>query len=151
MLVSAQELVGVLLAADGPQSVPPQSLWPLHESVKDLLGEAGRQGLERHLPSLALSPSPDVGVRAEGVDEAWLALRAEGVLRVVDDGDTVTIVVDPTRMRPYRRLLLGADPRASQLLYRAGRNWAALSAISPKTASSARTSSGSMSRAAMPN
>lgn len=151
MLVSAQELVGALLAAGGPQAVSPQSLWPLHESVKDLLGEAGRQGLERHLPALTLTPSPDVGMRAAGVDDAWLALRAEGVLRVVDDGDSVTIAINQKMMRPYRRLLLAAEPRVAQLLYRAGRNWAALSAISPKTPSRARTSAGSMSRPATPN
>jgi hypothetical protein len=141
----------VLLAADGPRSIPPHSLWPLHESVKNLLQEAGRRGLEHHLPALALTPSSEVGVRADGVDDAWLQLRAEGVLRVVEDDAGVTTVPDTRALRRYRRMLLAADPRVCQLLYRAGRNWAALSAISPKTASSARTSSGSVVRAATPN
>ena len=152
MLISSVErLLGILLAAGGPQAFPPRMVWPMHQALKELGDEAGRRGLESALPDLRFTPSPDVGWKAEGADKGLIALRREQVLRVVGLGRDSELRVDPSHLVPYRRDLMRLEPAVTQLLQRTGRSWAALAETSAKICSTPPRSSAATLRRATPN
>lgn len=140
---SVRDLVGLMLAADGPAVMPARISWPLHQALRELHDEAGRRGVRRLLASLAFRPSPDVALQARGGDEALFALMQEGVLRPEGAGRHAELRVDPDALVRLRRDFMRLEPEAARLVQWAGTRWAALVAMSAKNRSTALRSSGS--------
>ena len=76
------DLLGLMLAAGGPQEIPARIAWPLHQALQGLDAEVRRDGLLSELPVvLDFRPSPEVGLAASGANSAIFALLRDGVLR----------------------------------------------------------------------
>src|SRR5689334_13431784 len=137
-------LVERLLAASGPGAFPPRVLWPLHRAIRDLIDDAGRQGIRRLLPGpLNSRPSPEGGIEIVGVGRAMRDLLADGVLEKVGSGRRMQLALNPDAVPGLRRALMLEPPELVACYRIAGANWAALSAIASKNVSMAVASSGS--------
>lgn len=143
-------MVGVLLAAGGPDRFPARARWPLHRALKQLDEQAARIGSEHLFPPLTFRPCPDTGWRAHGADRGLLELRAHGVLRAVGVGAAAELTVVADELVPYKRKLLRLTPEESLLLQRAGTSWAAFSSTAAKNRSIAARSLGSVVASATP-
>src|SRR6266516_4825980 len=135
-------LLGQMMAAGGIECMPARISWPLHKTLKDLYGEAGRRGLLARLPSEPhFEPAPEAGLRARGADEALASLCRDGVLRRVGQMAEAVLEVDTEKLVPYRRSLMPLDPETVRLLQRAGSRWAALASTAAKNAATPARSS----------
>lgn len=151
LIMAVKQLLGILLAAEGPARFPPRIVWPMHQALKELDDEAGRLGFDRALPPIHFTPSADAGWRALDADEALLELRRDRVLRVAGYGPDSMLMVERGALVAYRRDLMRLDPMVTHLLQRSGRRWAALVDTSAKISSTAPRSSSATLRRATPN
>jgi hypothetical protein len=136
-----QELVTLMLVADGPPVIPARGNWPLHVALRELHESASREG-ERDLARLlSLRPSPDVGVRAEGADRALFALVQSGTLVAEGSGRGVVLLVNDAMLVPWRRSIMRLDLGAARLVQRAATRWRTLADTSAKNRSTAARSS----------
>lgn len=145
-------LIGLILAANGPAVIPARGNWPLHQALRELRESAATRGYRWLLDALVLRPSPDVGVRTEGADEALFHLMQDGVLRPEGTGRQAVLRTDSDALVPLRRDLMRVDAKQAVLIQRAGARWRALAATSAKNRATPRESSGSSNVASsMPN
>lgn len=122
-----------MLLVEGPFRLPVRAGWPLHQSLAALREEAAANGMTDRLPPMTFKADPVVGVMEENVMISVHQLVADGILCPVGRGWEATLnVVEKTRLRPYRRLLMGLEPELAVLIYRAGSNWAALALTAEK-------------------
>lgn len=130
-----------MIAAGRVDRLPARTPWPLHAALVKLHEEAGRLGLRNVLGlDLAFVPSPEVGRKALGADEALRDLVRIGLLHEVGTGLAAQLEVDVVEAVQRRRRLMTLEPRAVALLQRAGERWAALARTCSKHADSARMS-----------
>ncbi len=136
------ELVGLLLAAGGPQAFPARITWPLHRALHGLDAEARRDGLLSELPAiLDFHSSPDAGLAASGASRAIFALLRDGILEPRGTGRAASLHANTDGLATYRRRLMRLEPRLAALVHRAATRWAALVATSAKNRSTAARSS----------
>jgi hypothetical protein len=140
---SIRDLVGLMLAADGPRVIPARINWPLHKALHDLHEAAGRRNVRSLRALLTFRPSADVSLQAQGADGAMFDLVQRGVLRSEGSGRAANLHVDPDALIGLRRDLMRLDPQAARLVQWAGARWAALVATSAKNRSRAERSFGS--------
>jgi len=146
------DLVGLMLAAGGPQEIPARITWPLHQALRALDAEIRREGLLSKLPTvLDLRPSPDVGLAASGANGAVFALLRDGVLQPRGTGRRASLHANVDRLATYRRHLMRLEPRLAAVVHRAATRWAALVATSAKNRSTAARSSGRTRTSSRPN
>jgi hypothetical protein len=145
-----ENLLGLMLAGQGPDVIPARIRWPMHQALRELHEEAGRRGLRRLLPAISLRPSPEVGVQAEGADKGLFRLIEEGVLVPEGEGTAAVLRVTPNARTRFRRELMRLQPEAAALVDYAGRRWATLVATSAKNRSTARRSSGATRASSTP-
>jgi hypothetical protein len=146
---SLRDLVGLMLAADGPRVIPARISWPLHEALRELDREARQAGL--CVGAVSFRASPDVGIEAQGADRAIFGLMQEGALVPEGTGRQAEMHADLERLTAFRRDLMRLSPRTATLIHRAGTRWAALVATSAKNRSTARRSSDSTLSSGTPN
>jgi hypothetical protein len=125
------ELVGMLLT-EGPRRLPLRAPWTLHQCLAELAATAEGRGAAHGLPGMAFEADATVGMAAPDAARAIDELLSQGVLRLEGTGWDATLEVDDAQLRTYRRLLMGSDPELADLIYRAGRNWAALALTAEK-------------------
>jgi hypothetical protein len=103
------------------------------------------------LPDMTFRCDAHVGMVEESAVIAVHDLTDGGVLCLRGAAWEAALVVgDQGRLRPYRRLLMGREPAVAQLLYDAGRNWAALTLIAEKKWAKALESVGPIGASAIP-
>jgi hypothetical protein len=146
------DLLGLMLAAGGPQEIPARIAWPLHQALQGLDAEVRRDGLLSELPVvLDFRPSPEVGLAAFGANSAIFALLRDGVLRPQGTGRGASLHVNADALASYRRRLMRLEPRLAHVVHRAATRWAALVATSAKNRSTAARSSGRRRASSNPN
>jgi hypothetical protein len=134
------DLLGMLFAS-GPSRLRLRAPWSLHQTLAALDTAARKADMGDSLPIMTFRPDANVGMVEEGVVEAVHELMAAGVLQIVGEGWDAAIEVSyETRLRPYRRILMGLEPELAELVYRAGNSWAALSFTAEKNWDRARRS-----------
>lgn len=137
-----KDLLAIMLVAQGPSVIDPRNTWSLHRALKELHGEAGRQGrLAEWRAVIEFKPCPDVGWRAMGADEALFKLWREGAFTPSGCGRAARLAVQENALVAYRKQLLALDPTDAQLVYSAGARWAALACTDSKKPSTRRRSS----------
>jgi len=134
-----------MLAGGGPPVIPARGNWALHQALRELRDRAGARGERRLVDSVELRPSPDIGVRAEGADQALFQLMQQGVLRVEGTGRQAALRADGDALVALRRDFLRVAPREANLIQWAGARWCALAATSAKNRATPATSVGSAS------
>lgn len=145
------EIVGLMLAAGGPQTIPARIAWPLHRALHDLDTNVRREGLLTELPAvMSFQPSPDVGLAASGANGAIFSLLQDGVLATEGVGRAAAFRMTDDALANYRWRLMRLDPRLATLVYRAATRWAALVATSAKNRSTAERSSGATRTSSTP-
>lgn len=118
------DLVGILLAAGGPTTLPARVRWPLDQALVWLQGEAAKSGaLDPWRHRIDLQLSPDSGTGVKGAGRALALLRDNGTLRPIGCLRWAAFRVDADALLRYRRLLMAMKPGDAQLLTRAARMW----------------------------
>jgi hypothetical protein len=149
--LTSTNLVGLMISADGPRLIPARIDWPLHQALRELYAEAGRQGLRSQLPDMHPRPDPGVSLRMGGADQALRALAEKRVLIRQGEGRRAQYQVDAEAVVSLRRGLLRLPPALAHLVHRAGTRWEALVATSAKNRSTAAVSSAATVASEMPN
>lgn len=139
-LIGTREVL-TLLAAGGPSEWLSGSRWPMHSALREIAIDA--EGTSLSYKEIQTRPDPDVGYAVLGADAAVTQLVGAGFLVPHGDGLLAMWKVAEERLVATRRDLLRLPPDEVDLVYRAGRRWAALAATSLKNWRTAAASSGS--------
>ncbi len=118
--------VSMLLAAGGPCEWLAGVRWPLHTVLLELGEVVDARPSSLPYSRLASRPDPDTGLAVTGADAAVTTLAEQGVITLTGEGLTICWTVSQERLHSARRDLMRLPPPDAQLLYRAGRRWAAL-------------------------
>lgn len=119
------DLIGILLAGGGPNTLPARARWPLDHALVWLQREAAKGGsLNPWRRTIELQLSPDSGTAVKGAGNALALLRDNGTLRPIGCLRSAAYRVDADALLRYRRLLMAMAPGDAQLLTQAARIWA---------------------------
>jgi hypothetical protein len=141
-------LCRLMLATGGPALWPSAVPWPLHRALAELASATASS--DSALPIIAFRPSSDVGMKADGVDEAISELVADGTLRWERIGGVDVWSVVQSDLDSARRDLMRLEPADAAAVHRAGVRWAALAETSLKRLRTASESSGATVRSGNP-
>jgi hypothetical protein len=146
------ELLGLILAAGGPERQLVRVRWPLHLALGELHERTGRRG-ERGLlgVELQLRGSAEVGQEVIGADSALQTLVRGGTLRAEGELQTAQLVLDENAAVRWRRALMALPPAKVVVLQRVGTRWAALASTAAKNRSTASRSLTGTVSSARPN
>lgn len=124
--------VSRLLAAGGPGEWLAGVRWPLHRVMLDLEAEAAGRPHLGNFTDLRTEPDPEVGLAVAGLEAAILGLAETGVIERIPEGVLECWRVNSEMLVASRREVMRLPPADAELLYRAGRRWAALAETSLK-------------------
>jgi len=151
MFVIGPREVLTLLAADGPTEWLSGVRWPLHRVLVELSKAAAANGSSLPYATISTRPDPEVATAVLGADAALVGLAESGVLMLTGEGLTTRWSVVTDQLVEARRDLMRLGPCDADLVYRAGRRWAALAATSLKNWRTASLSCGSTVPFTTPN